>query len=517
MNAVPNLKSDKPNNIFTLGNRLGTLRFYLFLISILSLQGFLMVLTLFNNQLTPPQLSSRLEAFANLVQNNQYEKARTELNEINSLARGRIEDSTETQINNILAAKFASITAQIIQEKSGFATYESVKEISLFQEELLPMVDFQLNQITTVYYDTGADYDKITYYLENLEKLGFASAVRPSQSKLEAYRIKERLAKKAPAMVVYQGPIEHIFFHPLLAYPELAFDNDQQAKGFNDWFVTVKEFKRILASLYKNNYMLIDIHAIFNKPENGQPLTVKTDLLLPAGKKPLIISVDDLNYYKYMLPNGTVHKLILDEHGNIATFSLSPQGIPITSRDNEIVPILDQFIQDHEDFSLNGAKGILALTGYEGVLGYRTNELASPSFASEKDQALIIIKRLKETGWTFASHGYGHLDARKIPLAVLLKDTQHWLTEVATITGPTDVYIYPYGSSVLPGDPKFQSLLANGFKVLCAVGPIPYLKSGPDHLMMDRRHIDGMALHSQAALLKEFFESSEIIDEVRPK
>jgi len=268
--------------------------------------------------------------------------------------------------------------------------------------------------------------------------------------------------------------------------------------------------------LYKNNYILIDIHATFNKPENAMPLTVKTDLLLPAGKKPLIISVDDLNYYKYMIPNGTVHKLILDEHGNIATFSLSPQGIPTTSRENEIVPILDQFVQDHEDFSLNGAKGILALTGYEGVLGYRTNELDSPNFAVEKNQAIIIIKRLKETGWSFASHGYGHLDARKISLAVLSKDTQRWLSEVAPFTGPTDVYIYPFGSSVLPGDPKFQYLLANGFKVLCSVGPSPYLKSGPYYLMMDRRHIDGMALHYQAALLKGFFESSEIIDEVRP-
>jgi len=269
--------------------------------------------------------------------------------------------------------------------------------------------------------------------------------------------------------------------------------------------------------LYKNNYVLIDIHTIFNKPEEGKPLTVRKELLLPAGKKPLILSIDDLNYYKYMIPNGTVHKLILDDHGNIATFSLSPQGIPTTSRDNEIIPILDQFVQEHEDFSLNGAKGILALTGYEGVLGYRTNELDSPNFPSEKNQALMIVKRLKDTGWSFASHGYGHLDAGKIPLSVLTNDTQRWLKEVAPITGLTDVYIYPFGSSVLPGDPKFQYLLDNGFKVLCAVGPNPYLKSGPDYLMMDRRHIDGMALHSQAELLKDFFESSEILDDVRPE
>lgn len=438
MNAIPNFKPHNLNNISVLGSRLGTLGFYLFLFALLSLQVLLIILTLFDNQVIPPPLSLRLDPFKNLVQNNKYENARTELNMINAQA---------------LHYSFATANPH-------FATKD------------------------------------------------YLTAIAEEQRYKEAY-------KKTQEMVVYQGPIEHIFFHPLLAYPELAFNNDKQTKGFNDWFVTVKEFKKILDSLYKNNYILIDIHAIFNKSDNGKPLVRKV-LLLPSGKKPLIISIDDLNYYKYMILKGTVHKLILDENGNIASFSLSPQGIPTTSRDNEIIPILDQFIQEHEDFSLNGAKGIVALTGYEGVLGYRTNELDSPNFPFEKNQALILINRLKETGWSFASHGYGHLDTRKNPLTVLARDTQRWLKEVAPITGLTDVYIYPFGSSVLPGDPKFQYLLDNGFRVFCSVGPNPFLKSGPDYLMMDRRHIDGMALHYQATLLKGFFESSEIIDEVRP-
>ncbi|GAB6154579.1 hypothetical protein JCM17380_33290 [Desulfosporosinus burensis] len=605
MNYVPNFKPHNPNNNALLINRFKPLGFYLFLFAILSFQVVLIILTLFGNQVISPHLSLKLENFANLVHNNQYDNARTELNEINALVRGSINDSTAIQINEILANKFASITDQILLEKSEFQTYEFNNGITLFQKELLPIIDSQLKEVTKVYIDTGADYDKITYYLQNIEKLGFENSVKSYQNKLESYyqsrqnfatanqyfatndylksiplyqkvipedekdfqvaqeKIKEGLAivypeylaiaaalaseqqykeaydalqtiseyypndtelltkltdyKKAQAMVLYQGPIEHIFFHPLLAYPELAFDNDHQSKGFNDWFITVKEFKKILDSLYKNNYILIDIHAIFNNSEDGKPLTVRKDLLLPAGKKPLIISIDDLNYYEYMIPNGTVHKLILDEQGNISTFSMSPQGVPTTSRDNEIIPILDQFVQKHEDFSLNGAKGILALTGYEGILGYRTHQLDSPNFEFEKNHALTIIKRLKETGWSFASHGYGHHDARKVPLTVLTRDTQRWLTEVAPLTGLTDVYIYPFGSSVLPGDPKFQYLLDKGFKVLCAVGPNPYSKSGNDYLMMDRRHIDGMALQSQAALLKGFFESSEIIDEDRPQ
>lgn len=46
-------------------------------------------------------------------------------------------------------------------------------------------------------------------------------------------------------MVPYNGPIEHIFFHPLLAYPSLTFDGDVDSNGFNQYFVTVSEFEKI--------------------------------------------------------------------------------------------------------------------------------------------------------------------------------------------------------------------------------------------------------------------------------
>ena len=311
MNTVPNLKPHNPNNIPALGDRLRTYGFYLFFFSMLALQALLLTLTLSGNQVIPSYLSLRLDNFANLVQNNQYEDARSELNKINTQALGSIKDSIQTQLNGILAIKFSSVTEQILLEKTEFQTFEFNKGLILFQEELLPIIDSQLNQITTPYFDSNADYDKITYYLENLAKLGLENAVQPYQRKLESYyqsrhnfatanqyfstndyltaihlyqtiipedkmdfqvaqeKIKSGLElmyleyltnaaslaneqqykeayetlqtisdyypnnaellaklanyKKAQTMVMYQGPIEHIFFHPLLAYPELGF------------------------------------------------------------------------------------------------------------------------------------------------------------------------------------------------------------------------------------------------------------------------------------------------------
>jgi hypothetical protein len=309
-------------------------------------------------------------------------------------------------------------------------------------------------------------------------------------------------------LVTYTGPIEHIFFHPLIAYPALAFDGDGLAQGYDDWFVTIPEFKRMIEQLYQNQYILVSIHDLFALDGADQHL-IRKELRLPAGKKPLVLSIDDLNYYEYMRENGNVYKLVLNEQGEIRTMSVTPGGQTRISDDDEIIPILDRFVAAHPDFALNGAKGMINLTGYEGVLGYRTNNLDD---AAEKAAALRVINRLKETGWTFASHGWGHLDAAKVSQATLARDTQRWRDEVGSLVGPTFVYVYPFGSSVEPGTPKFQTLLDAGFRLICAIGPEPYLGGKAPYLLMDRRHIDGMALRTQGRYLKELFDAETVID-----
>ncbi|WP_221563308.1 polysaccharide deacetylase family protein [Alkalihalobacillus sp. TS-13] len=318
-------------------------------------------------------------------------------------------------------------------------------------------------------------------------------------------------------LVEYHGPVEHIFFHPTIVYPELAFDYDAMAKGYNDYFVTVDEFKRTLDELHKNDYILIDINSLVEEKEDGKIVT--RQLMLPEGKKPLVLSIDDMNYYDYMRKNGNVYKLVLDEEGEVASYEKTLEGKELITRDHAIVPILEQFVEEHPDFSFNGAKGLIALTGYEGVLGYRTNELNSVEIEDRKQEALKVIKRLKETGWSFASHGYGHLDANKVGYHRLADDTHQWKEEVEVLIGGTDVYIYPYGSRVETGGAKFKDLVETGFKILCGVGPEPYMEVYEDSaIMMDRRHIDGIALQTQKDRLAPLLDADNVLEnEVRPE
>ena len=107
-------------------------------------------------------------------------------------------------------------------------------------------------------------------------------------------------------LVPYDGVVEHLFFHPVIAYPELAFDGDSKEAGIDDWMVTVSEFNKILDSLYEKGYILVDINSVWSEytDDSGETRMQRNTLRIPEGRKPLILSIDDPNYYQYMLENG---------------------------------------------------------------------------------------------------------------------------------------------------------------------------------------------------------------------
>ena len=257
------------------------------------------------------------------------------------------------------------------------------------------------------------------------------------------------------AYAAYDGVVEHLFFHPVIAYTELAFDGDAQSDGLDDYMVTVDEFNRILDNVYEKGYVLVDIADVWSETtgEDGQPKMVRNTLYLPEGKKPLIFSYDDTNYYPYMLENGFAYKLILGEDGKIWSWGLDPQGSEVVSRDLDAIPILDKFVEEHPDFSPFGAKACLSLTGYEGILGYRTQTDGTVEWTDEREAARQsereavkpIIEELKRTGWTFGSHTWGHIRLGSGNMAKIQADTQKWFDEVGSLVGETPILFYPHG------------------------------------------------------------------------
>ena len=324
-------------------------------------------------------------------------------------------------------------------------------------------------------------------------------------------------APAGPDLFPYDGPVENLFFHPLVIYPERAFDGDSLSQGYDDWFVTVPEFRNILEALYRNGYVLIDIRDLYDLTEqDGRTVLARRPLKVPRGRKPLILSVDDLNYYDYMRDNGNARRLVLNAQGDVAAESTDALGQTAVSTDDEVIPVLDAFVREHPDFSVRGAKGVIALTGYQGILGYRTNESGALGYEAERQEALRVVARLKATGWVFASHGWGHLPLARISQGTLQRDTERWKDQVEPLVGSTPIYVFPHGSRVPMGDAKMHYLEEQGFRVFLSVGPSPYLEATRNYLLMDRRHIDGIALRTQRRLLLPLFDANQVIDSRRP-
>ena len=336
--------------------------------------------------------------------------------------------------------------------------------------------------------------------------------------------------------VEYNGVVEHLFFHPVIAYPELAFDGDYQEEGYDDWMVTVGEYNKILQSVYEKGYILVDIADCWSEQvnENGETRMVKNTLYLPEGKKPLIISYDDVNYNLYTLGDGFTYKLIFGEDGKLWSWGLDPQGNEVVSRDLDAVTILDKFVEEHPDFSPFGAKGCLSITGYEGILGYRT-QTDSENWTAEREairQQEIeavkpIVAELKRTGWTFGSHTWGHIRLDSRTTETVTADMQKWLDEVGSLVGETCVLFYPFGGR-LDGDdvrqsgPAFQWMQEHGFRIFCSVGVESWSKCKGDisAVICDRLHPDGTTLRSSKGRERymKFYDAKDIIDlTVRPE
>jgi hypothetical protein len=335
--------------------------------------------------------------------------------------------------------------------------------------------------------------------------------------------------------------VEHLFFHPIIAYPQWAFTDgpvsEAQKQGLDDWMVTVDEYNKILQNVYDKGYILVAMEDVWSEvtDDTGTHMERNT-LMLPEGKKPLVISFDDVNYYPYMLEEGFTSKLVVGDDGQIWAECTDPYtGETFLTQELDATPILDNFVLEHPDFSLNGAKAIFSLTGYQGILGYRTQtdrdvtdaaELAA--FEANRQQEIEavqpVIQRLKETGWTFGSHTWGHINLANKSLATVQNDTERWLDEVGSLVGPTQILFYPHGARPDGDDwhttgPIFQYLQGQGFRVFASVGTssFSYIKTDLSAVICDRLHPDGKTLRSSRSRYLQFYDAKDIIDlEVRP-
>lgn len=282
----------------------------------------------------------------------------------------------------------------------------------------------------------------------------------------------------------------------------------------DEWFVTVDEFRRALESLEAKGFILVKPSEAFTITDTG--VTFNT-LDLPAGRKPLILSMDDLNYYPYMRANGTVSRLLIDDSGRLVARTALRGGGFRDDLDREVPQVLEGFLAEHPDFSFHGARGLIALTGYAGILGWPTQQAPGPQLTEAQEGAKKVVKTLKAMGWEFASHSYSHRSKRVQKYPSWLATEARWKAEVEPLIGPTPFYIYPFGEPWWKDPQRWEATKKDGFRVFFGVEATSNLRWKDGFPILGRVPLDGRGLRHRFGLLTPFLDPRAIWDPLRPE
>lgn len=325
--------------------------------------------------------------------------------------------------------------------------------------------------------------------------------------------------------------ITHIFFHTLIVDTDRAFDEDYTSSGYNLVMTTVDEFKKIMKQMYDKGYVLVGLHDIahIEKDSEGNEVMTKGEIILPEGKKPFVLSQDDVCYYEYMENDGFACRLFIDEDGKPSCEYKDAEG-NISYGAYDLVPILEEFIEEHPDFSYRGARGILALTGYNGVFGYRTDTAyknTNPNYEADIEEAKRTAQGLREAGWELASHSWGHLNLGQVSMERFKTDTDKWEKRVESIIGDTDIIIYSFGDDIGSWYPyehdneRYNYLYGKGFRYFCNVDSTQYwVQLTDEYLRQGRRNLDGQRMYEdltgEADRLSDLMDVESVFDPARP-
>ena len=346
------------------------------------------------------------------------------------------------------------------------------------------------------------------YYEEAIALLKSKPDIYNEELKKEVEKIENIVSSLEP----YTGRIEQVFFHSLIVYPELAFGpHSSQPQGYNYWMTTQLEFQRMLPLLMERGFVLVRISDLYEVDAQGN--VFEKELYLPKGKRPLLMSVDNVGYPESRKKEGFASRLIIDENNEVTAVIRNPQGIEIISRTAEVFPIVDDFIKNHPEFSYRGAKGMIGITGSWGVMGY------DPKIASEAEIAKKILNRLSLSGWDFVSHSYTHAGGKYFSenstLEGVREDTELFKKWIVPIIGNSNVFIAPFGVTL--NEEMYQYLVDEGYTFYLNIDRRSQPKIIGKSVLMPRINLDGFVMNrDKEYITKHFFDVDKVYDTRRP-
>ena len=325
--------------------------------------------------------------------------------------------------------------------------------------------------------------------------------------------------------------IPNLSFHVLMADPTRAISDAQYGGLYNRNFVTINEFSKILEHLYSGGYILVDFDSFISTSTgvDGRESFFQSQLMLPAGKKPIMITETMVNYFNYMIDGnndgepdaggaGFASKLVVDENGDIKAQYVDGSNQTLIGN-YDLVPILEDFIKAHPDFSYRGARAILAVTGHEGVFGYRCNTsyIASKSQSYYDEQvagAKEIAQALRDKGYTIASYTYSNQKYRDLSAKEISQEMTNWKNQVTPVLGEVDVMVFARENGGINDytGAVFTSLSDTGFQYFVDDGEKPSVTINTSYVRQTRIMVTGMNMQWHQSWFTQYFDCNTVLD-----
>ena len=349
------------------------------------------------------------------------------------------------------------------------------------------------------YYDEAIELLESTEVLKNDERA--EEAVSQYQAKIDSFYEYE----------LDKNDIGHLCFTNLVVDTKRAFDSDAYSQVYRENMITLTEFENILNTLYESGYVLLDIQSLAEETQSAKDvLMTAKNPVLPQGKKPLVISVENLTYSSMVNGDGVATRLALDSNGEVGAVYTDENGHDLVGA-YDVIPVLEQFIDEHPDFSYQGARGVISLSGADGAFGYLVEEDSDPNWEENQDTVKAIAQKLREDGWRFASAGYSYQYMGDMSYDTLKEDITKWQTNIGSLIGECNVLMYPYGSEVSYETEKAVFLIGQGFRYLVGVWPEgDHIEVNDTYLRQTRRMVTGYVLKNYPGYYSPYFGAGAI-------
>ena len=371
----------------------------------------------------------------------------------------------------------------------------------------------------------GYDYDTAIAKLESFT--GDKSKYPDIETRMSEYKQQKSL------LVAHNDPaaIANLSFHVLIADPSRAFTDREWGNSYNKNFVTTDEFEKILQQLYDNGYVLVDMDCFIAETVTGDAVTYSSKpLYLPDGKKPIMITETMVNYFNYMIDSdddgsygdGFASRLVV-QNGEIKAEMVNSAGETVIGN-YDLVPILEAFIEEHPDFSYQGSRAILAVTGHEGVFGYRTNKtiidtMGQAYYDQQVAGAQEVAAALKEAGYTFASYTYKNEAYGDLNASAIQTDINQWMSEVLPIIGSCDTLVFARTSDISSTgdytDSKFKVLYNAGIRYYIGNASKRACTIANNYVRQLRVMVTGSQMANASSVYSDYFDAQAVLNSQR--